>query len=377
MQNRNSDRIIPEVRYHPSIQMPGNTGQTKTRTSPTQKARPAPVRSPRTQTIAKRVQENPRVDPDPSVGPLPGPQRVQRAAKKPNQKPVQRAAPDPGPPQRPVQHSDGTPPTPDQVSLDLEVRLDRRVIEEVETLTRGQRTNQDWFAWRKNRITASVAHRIAHCRFVNGKSQAPPTSYLAAITGEGPRIQTRAMSWGVQREAEAVQRYQELKSDELGRSVLVQDCGLFIDAQRSWLAASPDGIVTDGRTGQWLLCLEVKCPYKHRHHRVEDACREDPAFCLRIQDEEGQQPGGSPVYHLKRSHSYYTQVQCQLAVTGLQRADFVVFTLKETAIVPVTFDPDLWEETVSDLELFYREAVLPHLREKTQQRPAAAWRPEL
>lgn len=74
-----------------------------------------------------------------------------------------------------------------------------------------------------------------------------------------------------------------------------------------------------------------------------------------------------PAYRLKTSHSYFTQVQCQLAVTGLQHADFVVFTLKETAIVPVTFDPDLWKETVSKLEVFYRDAVLPHLREKTQR----------
>lgn len=55
----------------------------------------------------------------------------------------------------------------------------------------------------------------------------------------------------------------------------------------------------------------------------------------------------------------------------------MVFTLKETAIVPVTFDPDLWEETVSKLQVFYRDAVLPHLREKTQQETKAAWTPEL
>lgn len=64
-------------------------------------------------------------------------------------------------------------------------------------------------------------------------------------------------------------------------------------------------------------------------------------------------------------------------MTGLRRADLVVYTTKETAIVPVTFDPDLWEETVSKLEVFYRDAVLPRLREKTQQETAAAWTPEL
>lgn len=58
------------------------------------------------------------------------------------------------------------------------------------------------------------------------------------------------------------------------------------------MAASPDGIVTDSHTGQWLLCLEVKCPYKHRQRRVKEACMDDPTFCLEIQDEDGRQPGG-------------------------------------------------------------------------------------
>lgn len=68
-------------------------------------------------------------------------------------------------------------------------------------------------------------------------------------------------------------------------------------------------------------------------------------------------------YRLKTSHSYFTQVQCQLAVTGLQRADFVVFTLEETVFVPVTFDPELWKDTLSKLERFYVEAY-PHLEKQ-------------
>lgn len=354
--NKNQKPVLPQVRYHPTIQ----TGApAKTGTRQTHKTKPG------AQTGIKAVQQNQDADQTAQVDPVPAVRRNQKQTKKADQ----RAAADPDP--RPAD-----PPRPEQVPVGLGVRLDRCVVEQVEVLTRGQSTNQDWFTWRKNRITASVAHRIAHCRFVQGKSKTPPPSYLAAITGEERRIQTRAMSWGVQMEAEVVRRYQKLKSAALRRSVSVQDCGLFIDAQRPWLAASPDGIVTDSRTSQWLLCLEVKCPYKHRHRRVEDACRDDPAFCLEIQNENGREPGTSPVYRLKTSHSYFTQIQCQLAVTGLQQADLAVFTLKETAIVPVTFDPDLWEETVSKLQVFYRDAFLPHLRKKMQP-DAVGWTPEL
>lgn len=241
--------------------------------------------------------------------------------------------------------------------------MDRDLVEQVEVRTRGQRTNPDWFRFRKNRITASVAHSVAHSGFANGRTSTPPASYLRAIIGESGRVQTRAMAWGVQHEDEAVRKYQEQRSATLGCPVSVQDCGLFIDPDRPWLAASPDGIVTDG---QWRRCLEVKCPFKHRARSVEAAARDDPAFCLEKLHQEG-----APQLSLKRTHPYFTQVQCQLAVTGLKMADFVVFTQRDLAVVQVRFDPDFWDQTVTKLERFYREAVIPALRERSP-----AWSPE-
>ena len=75
-----------------------------------------------------------------------------------------------------------------------------------------------------------------------------------------------------------------LKSKLLGREVVVQDSGLFINPKRPWLAASPDGIVIDKLSGQRMLCLEVKCPFKHKDRKVEEACKEDKDFCLQIQE---------------------------------------------------------------------------------------------
>ncbi|CAN9511258.1 unnamed protein product [Ophioblennius macclurei] len=323
-QTTKSSQVIPKVRYHPSIQV----SQGRTRISQVNKVR--------TQTRMTTVHKKQAEVTDQRTGL----QQVER--QEPKDMKVKKIEIQP------------TQQTTKNGQVIPEVPLDKSVVKQVEILTRGQRTNPHWFAWRNYRITASVAHRIAHSRFAKGTSHTPPSSYLAAITGGGPRVQTRAMSWGVQKEAEAVKSYQKLKTAALGRSVSVQECGLFIDVQRSWLAASPDGIVTDSDSGQWLLCLEVKCPYKHRERRVEDACKIDPAFCLQIQDPDRRGPGEPPVYQLKTSHSYFTQIQVQLAVTGLQQADLVVFTLKETAVVPVAFDPKLWEETVSRLETFYK-----------------------
>ncbi|XP_053736516.1 uncharacterized protein LOC128768020 isoform X2 [Synchiropus splendidus] len=322
--NPTPPRMLPEVRYHPSILMPG----------------PAAEASRERQAVP--AQHRPRRSSDPvrsevgttcssSLGCASDSGDLDGLNTWPS------SSPDPG-----------------LAPLLLGPKMDRREAERVELLTRGQRSNPAWFSWRRNRITASVAHSIAHCGFVKGSREAPPASYLAAVTGEGQSRVTRALMWGMEREGEAIRSYQESRP-----AVSVQACGLFVDWRRPWLAASPDGIVTDRQTGVRLRCLEVKCPFKHRHRRLEDACR-DPGFCL--------EPTSDLSFRLKRSHGYFTQVQCQMAVTGLLSADFVVYTMQELAVVPVTFDPDFWAKTLPLLEKFYRQAVVPHLRRGALQR---------
>ncbi|XP_069720515.1 uncharacterized protein [Phaenicophaeus curvirostris] len=232
--------------------------------------------------------------------------------------------------------------------------LDSQDIVQVERETRGQHNNPKWYEWRENRITASVAPRIANSKFANGKTDEVPQSYLKGVVSSSSSVRTPAMSWGIRNEKAAVRAYEKLKSQALGKAVQVEDCGLFIHRDKEWIAASPDGIIKEAATGKALGLLEVKCPYKHRNRTVHDACK-DKDFCLQVDGDS---------YALKKDHPYFTQVQCQLAAAGLQQADFVVHTTKETAVAPVKFDAEFWGQTVPKLEKFYTEAVIPHLEEK-------------
>ncbi|XP_015282428.1 PREDICTED: uncharacterized protein LOC107123654 [Gekko japonicus] len=236
-------------------------------------------------------------------------------------------------------------------------------VAEIECQTRGQRTNPEWYKWRENRITASVAPKIANSKFANGRSSEVPQSYLKAVVNSGPSVTTPAMSWGIRNEKKAIEAYEAIKSSKSRKAVTVEDPGLYIDKGKPWLAASPDGIAREPHTGKKLAVVEVKCPYKHRDKTVTDACK-DKNFCL---EKEGDS------YTLKKDHPYYTQVQCQMGVTGLKKADFVVHTNKETAIAPVEFDPIFWDATVPKLEKFYTDAVVPYLEQKES---AAAWAKE-
>ncbi|XP_066459253.1 uncharacterized protein [Eleutherodactylus coqui] len=235
----------------------------------------------------------------------------------------------------------------------LSDQLSQGDIAEIERQTLGQRENQEWYYWRQNRVTASLAHQISHSRFANKKTNDIPQSYLKAILGSAPRVQTAAMSWGIRNEKKAVNAYEKLASISKGREVLVEPCGLFIHPVTNWLAASPDGVVKDRHTGETLNILEVKCPFKHREHKIHEACK-DRDFCLALDGDS---------YSLKRKHAYYTQVQCQMAVTGIHIVDFVVYTKKETVVIPVKFDLEFWKVIEPKLEIFYREAVLPNVNQ--------------
>ncbi|XP_069753729.1 uncharacterized protein [Narcine bancroftii] len=221
-------------------------------------------------------------------------------------------------------------------------------IAEIERETRGQRDNPEWFNQRRYRITATAAHKISRCKFVNGRSDEVPQSYLKPIVGQGSNVMTPAMKWGIDHEPHAITEYQKIKSKQEGQEIEVQPCGLFIDPAKNWLAASPDGLVVDKATKRPLGLLEVKCPYKHRNHSIAKAC-EDKDFCLESKNE----------LHLKKQHPYFTQMQCQMAVTGMRKADLVVYTSCDTAVVPVDYDEHFWLDAVDKLEDFYIRAVLP------------------
>jgi len=65
---------------------------------------------------------------------------------------------------------------------------------------------------------------------------------------------------------------------------------------------------------------------------------------------------------LKRRHSFYYQVQGQMAITKRKWCDIVVRTGSNMLhIERITFDQDFWLNFKVQLEMFYDNAVLPEL----------------
>ena len=102
----------------------------------------------------------------------------------------------------------------------------------------------------------------------------------------------------------------------------VQKCGLCIDPQHPYLAASPDGLVGNTQT------VEVKCPYSGRNSMIQPG----PNFpYLELVNDE---------LVLKNNHKYYDQVQGQLFITKNTECFFIVYTFIDMKIMRVQYNTD-------------------------------------
>jgi len=87
-----------------------------------------------------------------------------------------------------------------------------------------------------------------------------------------PRLTNAAVEWGKEKEMMAREQLQV----ELG--IEINDCGIFIDENISYLAATPDGIIGDD------TIVEIKCPYAARQVSPTDAMLNKIANINRIFD---------------------------------------------------------------------------------------------
>ena len=89
-------------------------------------------------------------------------------------------------------------------------------------------------------------------------------------------------------------------------------CGLFVDKNKPYIAASPDGMFSCKCHEGYVI--EIKCPFKHRDQFIKERIND----CDFLEILDGK-------IHLKKFHKYYTQ----MAVTGTRFLYFIVWTLKD------------------------------------------------
>ena len=90
--------------------------------------------------------------------------------------------------------------------------------------------------------------------------------------------------------------------------------------------------------------VEVKCPSTKQNQTIISAC-DDKKFCLELCN-------GVP--RLKLQYPYFYQCQGIMAITEINKLDFVVYTLKDVHIETIQFEQEKWnKEILPELTNFF------------------------
>ena len=112
----------------------------------------------------------------------------------------------------------------------------------------------------------------------------------------------------------------------------MENVGLIINPKWPWLGASPDALI-DSDIPQ---LSEMKYPSTKRNQTIISAC-DDKKFCLELCN-------GGP--KLKRHDPYFYLCQGIMAITEINKLDFMVYTLNDMHIEAILFEQRKWNKKI-------------------------------
>ena len=212
-------------------------------------------------------------------------------------------------------------------------------------LTQAQSSSPLWYRERVCRLTSSSFGLICKRR------DSHMMSLVDQLLYKEPPVTVSALRQGRSMEPKIVEAYvaQKLKDECL---VDVEETGLHIHPTIGYLAASPDQLVNDTSCEPGVGILEVK-------------------YLASVEGDPGLAIGRKSNYCLerradqtclKKSHSYYYQVQSQMACTGRSWCDFACMTKTgELFCERILFDRDFWAACAEKLTRFYLDFYAPEI----------------
>ena len=226
----------------------------------------------------------------------------------------------------------------------------------IEASTRNQADDPEWFSYRKSRFTASLCNKFGTYGPKTEKGLKTLAHNIVTGSKKIHNVAKMKMEYGRFYEPIAIQHYERYMRLS-GFNIMVEQCGLVIDKVNYVLGATPDGkVCCDGSFG----ILEVKCSEQYKDIDPKSICHISPNPCIVINKENGH-------IDINKNHSYYDQIQMQLAVTCRTWCDFVLYTSKGLVIDRVEFDEFYWESLQRNILEFYFKYMLPEIVESDKE----------
>lgn len=219
----------------------------------------------------------------------------------------------------------------------------------LEQTTQLQSQSSLWFKERKFRVTASKVSDVFHWKRGMDKHA---EKFVNSDVLKVPEILQKKFDHGKMYEPVALEKYRVCMREEMDLSTEVYPCGLVLNINNCWLGSSPDGKVV---SGDMFGIAECKCPDQYKHSDVFDvACsNESSNVMLYVENSKLQ---------LRRTHPTYYQIQCQLALTGSEFYDLIVYTFQSIAIIRITFDTQFGSNITDVVGPRYFQYIFPKLQ---------------
>ena len=258
----------------------------------------------------------------------------------------------------------------------------KRDIQRIETRTRGQAKNRNWFHYKQSMITGTMTKRVGRVlRNITEFNKLPPSKRIetrprgqaknrklfhykqSIITGtmttrvgaareaswklnksiDKPNISILyypAIVYGRVHESDAKNAFLA-KYKQLHTNLKIQDVGLKLDDTNPILGGSADGVVSCSCCPDSRI-LEVKCSYKYRDTLID----REALACMK----NGK---------LNPTHPYYAQLMTYLGIYNYELGYFVVWTPADIVIVEVPLDRVFWDKLKNDSIMYYYNHYLP------------------
>ena len=165
-----------------------------------------------------------------------------------------------------------------------------------------------WFSEIRKRITSSNVRSISKQKSTTPVACMVNRMLYSTFSGKS------ATKYGLEQEEYSVSVYTSWLHDRSRPNAIINiKCGLVVCTAHPWLAATPDGWVTDPQASPSQGFVEFRNPYSYRDLAMSDATAAKKCDCLAINNSR---------IELKHTHSYYYQIQMTMFCT---KKDVAIF----------------------------------------------------
>ena len=214
-----------------------------------------------------------------------------------------------------------------------------RAISRISTRSQAQSKSHFWFLYKRCILTGTLAKRIISQNQKNCSNPKLNRSITRLFPGN---FKNEAMEYGILNEKRALDLfYKEFGSMHIKSTM--HTSGLVLYSKAPFIGGSPDGLITCNCCTEPYL-VEVKCPY-----RLKDTGLQNWRILEYLDEQQC----------LRRTHTYFNQINLYQGILGLKKAFFVIYARDEIIVKLIHFDNIFFDFQIKNLKEYYFKHYLP------------------